>query len=211
MEKLEFEEIMKTDIAYASKYSPEDDILMKNAKEMCYEFNNTKPLENEKRMDIIRKLFGTCTQDIAIEKEFRCDYGFNIHFKGFALINYNCTILDTSPVYIGNGVFIAPNVCITCVGHAIIPEQRVYEGIQISKPITLEDNVWIGANSTICGGVKIGEGSVIGAGSVVCKDIPSGVIAVGNPCRVVRKISEEDRINIPEGTRVVKLAKEMFL
>lgn len=205
MSTLKFSEIMKTNTAYASKYSEEEDVLQENAKELCYEFNQSRPQDREKRKEIIKKLFGTCNCDIAIEPTFRCDYGFNIHLKGFALINYNCVILDTSPVYIGNCVFIAPNVCITCIGHAIIPEQRVKEAIDISKPITIEDNVWIGANTTICGGITIGEGSVIGAGSVVCKDIPAGVVAVGNPCRVLRKITEKDRINIPEGKSIITL------
>lgn|SRR5574344_1186849 len=198
-------EIMKSNNAYVSRYSEEEDLLQAKAKQLCYEFNNTKPDEKEKSMQIIKELFGTCNCDIAIEKTFRCDYGFNIHLKGFALINYNCTILDTSPVNIGSGVFIAPNVCLTCINHAIVPEQRVYEGIEVSKPINIEDNVWIGANCTVCGGVTIGEGSVIGAGSVVCKDIPSGVVAVGNPCKVLRKITEKDRLNIPEGTSIMKL------
>ena len=103
-----------------------------------------------------------------------CADGFNIHTKGFAFINYNCVILYTSPVNIGKGVFIAPGVCIACSGHAIHPRQRA-EGIGTSKPITIEDNVWIGANSTVCGGVTIEEGSIIGTGSVVNKDIPEGV------------------------------------
>ena len=124
---------------------------------------------------------------------FNCDYGFNIHIHGFALINHNCTILDTSPVHIGNGCFIAPGVCISAASHPIIAEQR-NNGILISKPIHIGDDVWIGANVTVCGGVTIGKGSVIGAGSVVVKDIPAGVVAVGNPCRVMRKITEADKV-----------------
>ena len=103
-------------------------------------------------------------------------------------------ILDTSPVYIGANVFIAPGVCLACAGHAILPMQRA-DGIGTSKPITIKDDVWIGANVTVCGGVTIGNGSIIGAGSVVNKDIPAGVIAVGNPCRVLREITEKDIIH----------------
>ena len=111
-----------------------------------------------------------------------------------AVINYNCVILDTSPVNIGAGAFIAPGVCIACAGHSIDPEQRT-QGVWTSAPITLEEDVWIGANATICGGVTIGKGSVIGAGSVVTHDIPAGVIAKGVPCRVVRTITDEDKIS----------------
>ena len=103
-------------------------------------------------------------------------------------------ILDTSPVNIGAGTFIAPGVCLACSGHAIDPEQRSL-GIGTSAPITIEDKVWIGANTTVCGGVTIGAGSVIGAGSTVINDIPAGVVAAGTPCRVIRKITEEDKIS----------------
>lgn len=105
----------------------------------------------------------------------------------------NCVILDTSPVHIGENAFIAPGVCIACAGHSIDPLQRAEE-ISTSKPITIEKNVWIGANAVVCGGVTIGEGSVIGAGSVVTKDIPPMVVAVGNPCRVIWKITKQDKI-----------------
>ncbi|MDD7682893.1 MAG: sugar O-acetyltransferase, partial [Clostridium sp.] len=130
-----------------------------------------------------------------IEPSFRCDYGFNIHTHGLTFINYNCVILDTSPVNIGANVFIAPGVCIACAGHPIDAAQR-NEGICTSKAITIGDDVWIGANSTVCGGVTIGKGSVIGAGSVVTKDIPEGVVAVGNPCRVLRKVTEADKVEL---------------
>lgn len=126
--------------------------------------------------------------------EYNCDYGFNIHTHGLTVINYNCVILDTSPVNLGAGVFLAPGVCLACAGHALDPEQRA-QGVGTSKPITLEDGVWIGANAVVCGGVTIGQDSVIGAGSVVTRDIPAGVVAAGVPCRVIRPITEADRID----------------
>lgn len=128
-----------------------------------------------------------------IEPMFRCDYGFNIHTEGLVFINYNCVMLDTSPIYIGENAFIGPGTCLACAGHAIDAKERGM-GVGTSKPITLEKDVWLGANCTVCGGVTIGQGSVIGAGSVVTKDIPPGVIAVGNPCKVLRPITEDDRI-----------------
>ena len=111
-----------------------------------------------------------------------------------AVINYNCVILDTSPVHIGANAFIAPGICMACSGHSVAAAQRA-AGTGTSAPITLDDDVWIGANATICGGVTIGAGSIIGAGSVVTRDIPAGVIAAGNPCRVLRAITEKDKVD----------------
>lgn len=192
---MNYEEIMRQKVGYCSKHTDMPTELQQKAKKLCWEYNKTAPDEKEKRSRILSDLLGTYNPLVFIEPSFRCDYGFNIHFGGFAFINYNCVILDTSPVNIGEGVFIAPGVCIACSGHAIHPKQRA-EGIGTSKPITIEEKVWIGANSTVCGGVTIGKGSVIGAGSVVNKDIPEGVIAVGNPCRVLRKITDEDLVEL---------------
>lgn len=186
-------DIMKTNAPYCSDHRDMPSDLGRRAKTLCWEYNRTAPDEKEKRSEILQQLLGTCHPLTSIQPSFHCDYGFNIHTHGLTVINYNCVILDTSPVSIGANVFIAPGVCIACSGHAILPQQRA-AGIGTSKPVTLEDDVWIGANCTVCGGVSIGKGSIIGAGSVVTKDIPSGVIAVGNPCRVLRKITEADRM-----------------
>lgn len=188
-------EIMKSQNGYCSNHTDMPTHLQDNAKSLCWEYNKTAPWEKEKRSEILQKLFGTCHPLTFIEPSFRCDYGFNIHTHGLTVINYNCVILDTSPVSIGANAFIAPGVCIACAGHSIDPVQRSM-GVGTSAPITIEDNVWIGANATICGGVIIGEGSVIGAGSVVTKDIPAGVVAAGNPCRVLRPISEKDKLEV---------------
>lgn len=173
--------------------------LKRNAQKLCWEYNQTGPFEAEKRKKILQKLLGKCTDLTFIEPSFRCDYGFNIFIHGLAVINYNCVILDTSPVNLGENIFIAPGVCIACAGHSIDPTQRA-EGISTSKPIVIERDVWIGANAVICGGVTIGQGSVIGAGSVVNKDIPPMSVAAGPPCRVIRKIRELDKIK-PEDIR----------
>ena len=192
---MDFTEIMKQNKGYCSKYTDMPSELQQKAKELCWKYNQTGPSEGEKRSSILEELLGTYHPLTFIEPSFRCDYGFNIHTHGLTVINYNCVILDTSPVHIGANAFIAPGVCLACSGHAVLPIQRA-EGIGTSKPITIEDDVWIGANVTVCGGVTIGKGSIIGAGSVVNKDIPAGVIAVGNPCRVLREITEEDVINL---------------
>ncbi|MDO4925439.1 MAG: sugar O-acetyltransferase [Turicibacter sp.] len=180
---------------YISKHEAVDPSLKIKAQNLTWEFNNTRPDENEKRSEILQELFGTCSPLTFIEPTFKCDYGFNIHTEGLTIINYNCIMLDTSPIHIGVNAFIGPGTCLTCAGHAIDPTERGM-GIGTSKPITLEKDVWLGANCTVCGGVTIGEGSIIGAGSVVTKDIPAGVIAVGNPCKVMRKITEEDKLNL---------------
>ena len=164
------------------------------ARRLCWKFNNSDPDDPKAQRDILMRLFGTYYSSVYLMPSFRCDFGFNIHFKGFALVNYNCVFLDTSPIRIGRSVLIGPGVVLACAGHPIHPEQRCSSALETSEPITIEDGVWIGANSTVCGGVTIGEGSVIGAGSVVTSDIPKGVIAAGVPCKVLREINEADRI-----------------
>lgn len=168
--------------------------LQRKAKTLCWKYNQTSPEETEQRAALLQELFGDCHPLTFIEPTFHCDYGFNIHTYGLAVINYNCVILDTSPVYIGANAFIAPGVCLACSGHAINAPQRA-AGIGISSPITIGRDVWIGANATVCGGVTIGDGSIIGAGSVVTKNIPAGVVAVGNPCRVLRTIPEYECVD----------------
>lgn len=184
---------MKNNQTYCSDNKDMPYELQHKAKLLCWEYNQTCPDEVKKRSILLQKLLGDCHPLTFIEPSFRCDYGFNIHTYGLTVINYNCVILDTSPVHIGENTFIAPGVCIACSGHALNAEQRA-AGIGTSGPIIIGNNVWIGANATICGGVEIGNGSIIGAGSVVTKNIPEGVIAVGNPCRVLRNITEQDRI-----------------
>lgn len=165
------------------------------ARRLCWKFNNSDPDDPKAQRDILMRLFGTYYSSVYLMPSFRCDFGFNIHFKGFALVNYNCVFLDTSPIHIGRSVLIGPGVVLACAGHPIHPDQRCSSALETSEPITIEDGVWIGANSTVCGGVTIGEGSVIGAGSVVTSDIPKGVIAAGVPCKVLREITDADRIS----------------
>ena len=185
-------ELITSDKPYILKYRDRDETLKGKAKKLLWDFNNSRPDEDKKRSEILQELFGTCSTLTFIEPSFKCDYGFNIHTEGLTFINYNCVMLDTSPIYIGENAFIGPGTILTCAGHPLDATERGI-GTLTSKPITLKKNVWIGANCTICPGVTIGEGSVIGAGSVVTKDIPDGVIAVGNPCKVLRRITENDK------------------
>lgn len=188
-------EMLKSNKGYVCNNRLIPDELKENAKNLCYEYNHTKPTDKTKKQEILNELFGTCSTLTFIEPNFYCDYGFNIHTIGLTVINHNCTMLDTSPIYIGKNVFIAPGVVIACAGHSKDPIQRA-EGICTSYPITIGDDVWIGANCVINGGVTIGNGSIIGAGSVVTKDIPENVVAVGIPCKVLRKVNEKDKEEI---------------
>ena len=185
--------IMTSNEPYIIKDSMMPKEIQEKARDLCFKYNNLAPSEKEKKQEILKDLFGDCSDLTFIEATFRCDYGINIHTKGLTVINFNCVILDTSPVNIGANCFIAPNVVIACASHPIDSSER-NEGYLVSKPITIKDNVWIGANATICGGVTIGSNTVIGAGSVVVKDIPDNVVAVGNPCKPIRSITEKDKI-----------------
>ena len=186
-------DLMRSDAPYAVSYLDMPNDLQPRAQCLCWRFNQLDPEDVEAQAEILGELFGTWHPRVVVKPTLHCDYGFNVHFHGFALVNYNCTFLDTSPINIGAGTFIAPGCTLACAGHAVHPEQRA-AGIQTSAPITIGDNVWLGANVTVCGGVTIGDGSVIGAGSVVTRDIPAGVIAAGVPCRVLRPIDERDRV-----------------
>lgn len=190
-------EVLKRSERYAGQNRNIPQEWKAKAQRLCWEYNQSAPDQTGRRQEILHQLLGTCHPLTFIEPSFHCDYGFNIHTHGLAVINYNCVILDTSPVHIGAGAFIAPGVCLACSGHSLDPAQRS-EGISTSAPITLEDDVWIGANAVICGGVTIGKGSVIGAGSVVTRDIPAGVVAAGTPCRPVRPVTEQDKIPADE-------------
>ena len=127
---------------------------------------------------------------------FYCDYGFNISVGDHFYTNYNVTILDGAKVTFGDNVFIAPNCVFSTAGHALDAEQR-NRGLEVAFPITVGDNVWIGTQVSVLPGVTIGSNTIIGAGSVVNRDIPDGVVAAGNPCRVIRKITEEDKNKYP--------------
>ena len=164
--------------------------------DLCYEFNHCKPSDLSKQQKIMKKLLGKINGDFVINAPFFCDYGSNIELGNNFFANYNCTILDAAKVSFGDSVFIAPNCVITTSGHAFDREQRA-NGLEIALPITIGNDVWIGANVSILPGVAVGNNVIIGAGSVVNKDIPDGVIAAGVPCKVMRKITEEDKHKYP--------------
>ncbi|WP_423247830.1 sugar O-acetyltransferase [Vibrio vulnificus] len=160
--------------------------------EILYDFNQTRPSEMEKRTAILRDLLADVGENCYIEPPLRANWGKHTHLGNNVYANFNLTLVDDTHIYIGNSVMIAPNVTIATAGHPIDPELR-RKVAQFNIPVHIKDNVWIGANSVVLPGVTIGENSVIGAGSVVMKDIPANVVAVGNPCRVLRPIGEHDK------------------
>lgn len=161
-------------------------------KKRIYRYNSLSPEQGEEQAALIKEIIGKCGENIWIETPFHCDYGWNIEVGENFFANYNLTILDVGKVIIGKNAQIAPNVSIYTAGHPVHPDSR-NTGYEYGIGVTIGDNVWLGGNTVINPGVTIGNNVVIGAGSVVTKDLPDDVIAVGNPCRVLRKITEEDR------------------
>lgn len=160
--------------------------------DLCYEFNQCRPSNIKKQIEIIRNIIGEIKGKFVITAPFYCDYGINITIGNNFYTNHNCTILDGAKVIFGDNVFIGPNCVFSTAGHPIDSVQRS-EGLEIAFPITVGSDVWIGANVSVLPGVSIGNNTIIGAGSVVNKNIPDGVIAAGIPCKVIRKITDEDK------------------
>ena len=161
-------------------------------KTKLYDYNLSRPDEEQKRAAMLPKIVGKCGRNVTILPPFRCDYGKNITLGDGIFINHNCVMLDVAPITIGDYCFFGPNVCLTAAGHPIHPLSR-RSGYEYGAPITIGHDVWLGANVVVNPDVTIGDGTVIGSGSVVTKDIPSNVVAVGNPCRVLRPITDKDR------------------
>jgi len=162
------------------------------AQKTCFEVNSLSPELVEERNEKLRKLLGSTKANFYVEPPFHCDYGYNISLGENFYSNYNCIILDCAEVKIGDNVMLAPNVSIFTAGHPIDAEKR-NSGLEYAIPVTIGNNVWIGGNTVINPGITIGDNTVIGSGSVLTKDIPANVIAAGNPCKVIRKITAEDR------------------
>lgn len=165
-------------------------------KDLCHAFNSCLPSDTENQQRIMKQILGKTKGAFTITAPFWCDYGYHISIGEGFYSNHNCIILDGAEVTFGDYVFIAPNCCFSTAGHPLDVQQR-NQGLEIALPITVGDNVWFGAGVTVLPGVTIGSNTVIGAGSVVNRDIPDGVIAVGNPCRVLRKITDADREKYP--------------
>ncbi|WP_156300441.1 sugar O-acetyltransferase [Streptobacillus canis] len=170
-------------------YNPGDKELAndrRRARTLCHRYNNEEPY-SENRANIMKEIIPSSPEGFTIKGDFYCDYGYNISIGNNVYINYNAIILDCAKVVIGDNVLIGPNLNIYTAGHPSNIETRK-SGHEFAKPITIEEDVWIGGNVTILPGVKIGKGSIIGAGSVVNKDIPEKVTAAGNPCRIIKHL-----------------------
>jgi maltose O-acetyltransferase len=163
------------------------------ARKLIHTYNQLAPDEKEKAEKILKELLGKTGVRFVIEPPFRCDYGYNIELGENFYANFNLVILDCARVSIGKNALIGPDVGIYTAGHPVHPELR-NQGYEFAFPVTIGESVWIGGHVVINPGVTIGDNVVIGSGSVVTRDIPSGVIAIGNPCRVLREITEEDEI-----------------
>lgn len=173
-------------------YNPLKDSLPKEreeAKKLCFKYNHTQPHHTLKRIKIISKLLGKTGENFWIEQPFQCDYGYNIQIGENFYSNHNLIILDPAKVTFGNNVFIGPNCGFYTPEHPIDAETRA-SGIEYAKPINIGNNVWFGGNVVVLSGVTIGDNVVIGAGSVVTKDIPSNTVAVGNPCHVIKELAK---------------------
>lgn len=177
---------------YDANYAPE---LIKErtfAKELCYDYNHLRPSQRAERKQLLQKLLGKTKDNYTITAPFWCDYGYNIELGENFYANHNLVILDGAKVTFGDNVFVAPNCGFYTASHPLDYERR-NAGLEYAYPITVGDNVWIGGGVQVMPGVTIGSNVVIGGGSVVTKDIPDNCVAVGNPCKVIRPITEADK------------------
>lgn len=177
-------------------YYPNDDSIMKEQTlclEKLYDYNATRPLEGEKREKLLKEMFAEIGEGCYIEPPLHSNWGgHHVHFGKNVYANFNLTLVDDTHIYVGDYTMLGPNVTLATAGHPIAPELRE-KGYQFNMPIHIGKNCWLGAGVIVLPGVTIGDNTVIGAGSVVTKDIPSNMVAVGNPCRVMREVSERDR------------------
>lgn len=172
----------------------DDDLFQRRiyAKKLFRQYNKTEDDQTELRQEIMSKLFKSVGKNVWIEPDFRCEFGKNIIIGDNVYINFGCVILDCSEITIGENTLLGPNVGIYSANHSIDAEERINGGC-FGKPIHIGKRVWLGGDVKVIAGVTIGDDSIIGTGSIVTKDIPSGVIAVGNPCKILRKITEADK------------------
>ena len=177
-------------------YSGVDEELLKDQAqclELLYDFNATRPTEGDKREALLKKMFAEIGKGCYIEPPLRSNWGGkHVHFGDYVYSNFNLTLVDDTHIYVGDYTLFAPNVVVITAGHPIETSLRA-KGYQYTAPVHIGRNCWIGAGAVIMPGITIGDNSVIGAGSIVTKDIPANVVAVGNPCKVIREIGERDK------------------
>ncbi len=187
---------MKDKLHTGQLYLPGDeDIVIEQAKclELLYDFNQTRPSQQEKRNALLQEMFAEIGESCYIEPPFHANFGGrHVHFGKHIYANFNLTMVDDTHIYVGDDTMFGPNVTVATAGHPILPQLREQE-YQYNMPVHIGKCCWLGAGVIVLPGVSIGDNTVIGAGSVVTKDIPANVVAVGNPCRVLRPIGEHDR------------------
>ena len=161
--------------------------------ELLYEYNQTRPREQERRQALLRELLAEVGEGCWIEPPFHANWGgHHVHFGRMVYANYGLTMVDDTHIYVGDCTMFGPNVVVATAGHPILPELREQQ-YQYNMPVRIGRNCWIGAGAIILPGITIGDNVVVGAGSVVTRDLPDSVVAVGNPCRVLREVGERDR------------------
>lgn len=177
-------------------YDPADEAVLAQQQEclaLLYDFNSTRPGEQQKRAALLKRMFAEIGDDCYIEPPLHANWaGRHVHFGSAVYANFNLTLVDDTHIYVGDGVMFGPNVTVATAGHPLNPALRA-QGLQYNLPVHIGGNCWIGAGALIMPGVTIGENTVIGAGSVVTKDIPSGVVAAGVPCRVLHPIGPDTK------------------
>ena len=187
---------MKERLHTGEIYLPGDDEILEEqfqCQEKLYDYNQTRPSEGEKRSKLLKEMFAEIGDGCYIEPPLRANWGGHfVHFGKNIYANFNLTLVDDTHIYVGDTTMFGPNVTIATAGHPILPELRE-QAYQYNMPVRIGKNCWLGAGVIVMPGVTIGDNTVIGAGSVVTKDIPANVVAVGNPCRVMREIGEHDR------------------
>ena len=166
------------------------------AHELMEQYNATRHAEQDERDRLLRELLGEVGDGVVVRPPFRCDYGAHIAIGAGTFVNFDCVMLDIAPIALGSTCWLATQVQLLAATHPIDPIPR-RDGWEYGAPITLADNVWLGGGVIVCPGVTIGEHTVVGAGAVVTRDLPAGVVAYGNPARVVREIGERDRVQLP--------------
>lgn len=188
---------MKDRMHTGELYLPGDDEIMKEQTlclEKLYDFNATRPLEGQKRTNLLKEMFAEIGDGCYIEPPLRSNWGgHHVHFGKGVYANSNLTLVDDTHIYVGDHTMFGPNVTVATAGHPILPELRE-QGYQYNAPVHIGKNCWIGAGVVIVPGITIGDNVVVGAGSIVTKDLPDNVVAVGNPCRVLRQVNEHDKI-----------------
>lgn len=187
---------MKDKMHNTELYFPGDDEIMTEQTkclEKLYDFNNTRPSESEKRTALLKEMFAEIGEGCYIEPPLHSNWGgHHTHFGKTVYANFNLTLVDDTHIYVGDYTMFGPNVTIATAGHPLLPELRQM-GYQYNAPVRIGKNCWIGAGVVIVPGITIGDNVVVGAGSIVTKDLPNNVIAVGNPCRILREINEHDK------------------